>query len=411
MVGALWIPLYALIVVVRRDDRIVRRLGASRHNLVDHGSRFEDDVGARDQRISIGDERLNGVWIRVPRTQGRARTHICAARVRSGSPVGSWQSAEMPPTIAPVRGGNAPGRIAGVLCAAALILIAAVRERNASPEELVRSDAPQHGIFAFSLGTCELGPEFCAVTTPRRGHVLRSIWSAPRIDLVSAADRSGQRRNRWGDRGQRLGQMDQATRRPERVSHAETFCANRTARRARPIRRPADDRRDDSQRWPSLHANHRRDGSFVERGSARDHFSGYGVTCWPRRFWPTSSCMRSISASGTREAEFRRVARLGTTAARQQDADRVNLERERLNARAATSSAGGRASLRHCQAEGTLVAHAFLQRERMRPGNDRALTVPGIRAIVQENLHDAPVCSTTGLSQTHPRTAANHLRI
>ena len=27
-----------------------------------------------------------------------------------------------------------------------------------------------------------------------RGHVLRSIWSAPRIDLVSAADRSGQRR-------------------------------------------------------------------------------------------------------------------------------------------------------------------------------------------------------------------------
>jgi len=46
---------------VRRDDRIVRRLGASRHNLVDHGSRFEDDVGARDQRISIGDERLNGV--------------------------------------------------------------------------------------------------------------------------------------------------------------------------------------------------------------------------------------------------------------------------------------------------------------------------------------------------------------
>ena len=97
----------------------------------------------------------------VRRTQGRARTHICAARVRFGSPVGSWQSAEMPPTIAPVRGGNAPGRIAGVLCAAALILIAAVRERNASPEELVRSDAPQHGIFAFSLGTCELGPEFC----------------------------------------------------------------------------------------------------------------------------------------------------------------------------------------------------------------------------------------------------------
>ena len=58
----------------------------------------------------------------------------------------------------------------------------------------------------------------------------------------------------------------------------------------------------------------------------------------------------------------------------------MNLERERLNARAATSSAGGRASLRHCQAEGTLVAHAFLQRERMRPGNDRALTFPGIGA-------------------------------
>ena len=32
----------------------------------------------------------------------------------------------------------------------------------------------------------------------------------------------------------------------------------------------------------------------------------------------------------------------------------------------------------------TAVAYAFLQRERMRPGADHALTFPGIRAIVQE---------------------------
>src|SRR5881628_2158 len=86
----------------------------------------------------------------------------------------------MSPTIAPMRGGNALGRIAGVLCAAALLLIAAVPERNASPAEFVRGDAPQHGIFSFSPGTCELGPEFCAVTTPRP-------WARTEIDLVGAA--------------------------------------------------------------------------------------------------------------------------------------------------------------------------------------------------------------------------------
>src|SRR5436309_12597849 len=78
----------------------------------------------------------------------REQSHAAPA----DGPTGPWRSV-MPPNIAPVRDGKSPRRIAGALSAAALIVVV-VPQRNASPEELVRADAPRHDGFSFSPGTC-----------------------------------------------------------------------------------------------------------------------------------------------------------------------------------------------------------------------------------------------------------------
>jgi hypothetical protein len=71
---------------------------------------------------------------------------------------------------------------------------------------------------------------------------------------------------------------------------------------------------------------------FFERESVRDHFSGepgYLLTTeiLAHELMHAVDLRQQYSAT----VEFGRVARLGLPAARQQDADRVNLERERLN--------------------------------------------------------------------------------
>ena len=71
---------------------------------------------------------------------------------------------------------------------------------------------------------------------------------------------------------------------------------------------------------------------FFERESARDHFSGepgYLLTTEILAHELVHAMDLGEQYSGT--DEFRRVARLGTNAAQQREADRVNLEREQLN--------------------------------------------------------------------------------
>src|SRR5713101_3624366 len=79
--------------------------------------------------------------------------------------------------IAPVRSGSAARRAFWLLSAAALMLAAAVRGGSASPSDPAPSDAPQHNGFRFSPGTCEQGPEFCVLATPR-------AWAPAEIALV-----------------------------------------------------------------------------------------------------------------------------------------------------------------------------------------------------------------------------------
>src|SRR5258708_10468822 len=72
------------------------------------------------------------------------------------------------------------GACAAVLSTVALMLIASAPRHNAAVADVVRGDAPWHNGFSFSPGTCELGQEFCVVTTPRP-------WEPIEIALVAAA--------------------------------------------------------------------------------------------------------------------------------------------------------------------------------------------------------------------------------
>src|SRR5258707_1162718 len=71
-------------------------------------------------------------------------------------------------------------RLSWLLSAVALILVAAVPAGPAASDDLARGDAPQHDGLFFSPGSCEQGPEFCALTIPR-------AWAPSEIDLISAA--------------------------------------------------------------------------------------------------------------------------------------------------------------------------------------------------------------------------------
>ena len=222
----------------------------------------------------------------------------------------------MPPTIAPVRGGNAPRRIAGALSAAALIVVV-VPQRNASRAELGRVDTPRHDGFSFSPGTCELGPEFCAATTPRS-------WTRSEIDLVRGAFDEIES----SDLGRRI--VERAVRNGFHTLRRFAQAAHVNAQGsydAEPML-AAMTHADDRHSIRTIDVTDR----FFDRGSARDHFSGdpgYLLTTEILAHELLHAMDLGQRYSGT--PEFRRVARLGTTAAQQEEADRVNLERERLD--------------------------------------------------------------------------------
>ena len=204
------------------------------------------------------------------------------------------------------------------LVVAALILVWAVPRGKAASEAMAREDAPQYRGLSFVPGTCEQGPEFCAITAPRE-------WTPSEIGLVRGAldeITSGDVGRRIADRAERNG-----FRVLRRFAHAAEFDEQGRAE-ARPMI-VAQTHKDDGHSLRTIDLTDR----FFERASARDHFSGepgYLLTTEILAHELVHAIDLDQRYSGT--AEFRRLARLGMPAARQREADQANIEREQLNA-------------------------------------------------------------------------------
>jgi len=78
------------------------------------------------------------------------------------------------------RSDNAGWRVSCLLSATALFLITAIPVGTAPADRPSIRDAPQHAGFVLSPGTCEQGPEFCGLTTPR-------AWAPGEIALITDA--------------------------------------------------------------------------------------------------------------------------------------------------------------------------------------------------------------------------------
>ena len=213
---------------------------------------------------------------------------------------------------------NATRRLFWLLSAVALILVAAVPGSKAASKDLAPGDAPQHDGLFFSPGTCEQGPEFCALTIPR-------AWVPAEIDLVSAALDEIAASDLGRQIIQRAGRNGFHTLR--RFAHAAQLNAQGRYDSAPTI--VASTHTDDSHSMRTIDLTDR----FFERKSARDHFSGepgYLLTTEILAHELVHAMDLGQQYSGT--AEFGRVARLGMPIAREREADQINLEREQLNA-------------------------------------------------------------------------------
>src|SRR5262245_57042149 len=221
-------------------------------------------------------------------------------------------------TIARPRPGNAVRRLFWLLSVAALILVAAVPGSKSAAQDVARPDAPQHDGLSFSPGTCEQGPEFCALSLPR-------AWAPTEIDLISVAlDEIAA-----SDLGRRIIQRagQNGCRALRRFAHAAQL--NAQGRYDTQPTIVASTHTDDRHSIRTIDLT----DLFFERASARDHFSGepgYLLTTEILAHELVHAMDLDQRYSGT--AEFRRVARLGMPIAREREADRVNIERERLNA-------------------------------------------------------------------------------
>jgi hypothetical protein len=204
-----------------------------------------------------------------------------------------------------------------LLSAAVLILATVVPGRTASSTGLADSGAPQHDGLSFVPGSCEQGPEFCALSIPR-------AWAPHEIDLVSAAldEIATSDVGRWiTQRARRNGFVTL-----RRFAHAAELDAE--GRYGVQSMIVATTHTDVGHNIRTIDLTDR----LFERESIRDHFSGepgYLLTTEILAHELVHAVDLGQQYSGT--AEFGRVARLGMPVTRQQDADRVNLERERLN--------------------------------------------------------------------------------
>jgi hypothetical protein len=175
---------------------------------------------------------------------------------------------------------------------------------------------PSHRGFTFSAGTCELGPQFCAIAAPRE-------WTAGEIALVSDA-------------------LDEiaATDLGRRIIDGALSNGFRTIRRYARAARP-DGERGYQADAPTVGTAHHDEQNaiktidltdrFFERRSLRDPFSGppgYLLTTEVVAHELVHAVDLDQRFSGTET--FRRGVRLGIPAALQADVDAANAERRAL---------------------------------------------------------------------------------
>jgi hypothetical protein len=211
--------------------------------------------------------------------------------------------------------------------AAAILLSAIVAEHSAEararggaadPPPVDATGTTRHGSFVFATGTCEQGPEFCAIAAPRP-------WTPAEIALVGAA-------------------LDEiaANETGRRIVALAVQNGFRTLRRFANAAQPnaegsyapepmivATAHTDEAHAVRTIDLTDR----FFERQTARDHFSGT-----PGYLLTTEILAHELvhgvdlNQQHSNTDEFRRVARLGMPTRLQEEADRVNVQREQLNA-------------------------------------------------------------------------------
>jgi hypothetical protein len=177
-------------------------------------------------------------------------------------------------------------------------------------------DQRSHRGFTFSVGTCELGPQFCAIAAPRE-------WTAGEIALVSGAldEIAGT------DLGHRI--VDRALSNGFRTIRRFARAARPDGERGYRVDAPtvATTHHDEPSATKSIDLTDR----FFERQSLRDQFSGppgYLLTTEVLAHELVHAVDMNQRYSGTET--FRRGVRLGMPAALQADVDAANAERRAL---------------------------------------------------------------------------------
>jgi hypothetical protein len=175
-----------------------------------------------------------------------------------------------------------------------------------------------HGGFLLSPGTCEQGPDFCAIAAPR-------AWTPPEIALVSGAlDEIAA--NETGHRIVELA-LQNGFRTLRRFAHAAQ--PNAEGSYAAEPMIVATAHTDETHAVRTIDLTDR----FFERQSARDHFSGTpGYLLTTEILAHELVHGMDLNQQHSNTEEFRRVARLGMPTRLQEEADRVNVQREQLNA-------------------------------------------------------------------------------
>jgi len=203
-----------------------------------------------------------------------------------------------------LRGGRAGSAVA---LAVAVALLTSIPDRVASQDRL------SHRGFTFSTGTCELGPQFCAISTPQ-------AWTAAEIALVSAAldEIAGT------DFGRQI--IDRALSNGFRTIRRFVRAARLNGDRGYQAEEPtvATAHHDEPNGIKTIDLTDR----FFERQSLRDQFSGppgYLLTTEILAHELVHAVDMNQRYSGTET--FRRSVRLGMPAALQAEVDAANAAR------------------------------------------------------------------------------------
>jgi hypothetical protein len=204
------------------------------------------------------------------------------------------------------------GATAGV---AALLALSGAQPK-ASQDARPSGGEKTHRGFTFSAGTCELGPQFCSVTTPRD-------WTATEVELVSSSldEIAG------SDLGRRIIDRAQSNgfRTLRRFERGARFDADRGYQADPATVATAHTGDQESVRTIDL------TDRFFERRSLRDQFSGppgYSLTTEVLAHELVHAVDVGQRYSGT--VDFRRAVRLGMPATLQADVDAANAERLQL---------------------------------------------------------------------------------